>query len=54
MRKFTTLAMIGLLAACKPAADKAPAAPCRNHTAPPVPEAKADGPRCRDHRDQPR
>lgn len=42
MRKFTTLAMIGLLAACKPAADKVPAAP--EPTAPPVPEAKADGP----------
>lgn len=42
MRKFTTLAMIGLLAACKPAADKAPAD--ADPVAPPVPEAKIDGP----------
>jgi hypothetical protein len=42
MRKFTTLAMIGLLAACKPAADKAPAD--AETIAPPMPEAKADGP----------
>lgn len=42
MRKFTTLTMVALLAACKPAADKAPAAP--ETTAPPVPEVKADGP----------
>lgn len=42
MRKFITLAMIGLLAACKPAADKAPAD--AEPVAPTVPEAKADGP----------
>lgn len=42
MRKLTTLAMIGLLAACKPAADKAPAD--ADPVAPSVPEAKADGP----------
>jgi hypothetical protein len=42
MRKFTTLAMVALLAACKPAADKAPAAP--ETAAPPMPAAKADGP----------
>jgi hypothetical protein len=42
MRKFTTLAMIGLLAACKPAADKAPAD--AEPAAPPVPAAKANGP----------
>jgi len=44
MRKFTTLAMIGLLAACKPAADKAPADTDAAPVAPAVPEAKADGP----------
>lgn len=43
MRKWTTFAMIGLLAACKPAADKAPAD--ADPVAPPVPEAKADGPK---------
>ena len=42
MRKFTTLAMVALLAACKPAADKAPAD--AEPVAPSVPEAKADGP----------
>ncbi|MGR4891453.1 hypothetical protein ACIPPQ_10535 [Sphingopyxis sp. LARHCG72] len=42
MRKFITLAMIGLLAACKPAADKAPVD--ADPVAPAVPEAKADGP----------
>ena len=42
MRKFTTLAMIGLLAACKPATEKAPAD--ADPVAPPVPEAKLDGP----------
>ena len=42
MRKFVTLAMIGLLAACNPAADKAPVD--ADPVAPPVPEAKADGP----------
>ena len=42
MRTLTTLVLIGLLAACKPAADKAPAD--RDPVAPPVPEAKADGP----------
>jgi len=46
MRKFITLAMIGLLAACKPAADKAPAPDSSDAdpVAPPVPEAKNDGP----------
>lgn len=42
MRKLTTFAMIGLLAACKPAADKAPAE--ADPIAPAVPAAKADGP----------
>jgi hypothetical protein len=42
MRKLITLAMIGLLAACKPAPDKTPAA--TETAAPPVPAAKADGP----------
>lgn len=42
MRKFTILATAALLAACKPAADKAPAE--AEPAAPPVPEAKADGP----------
>ncbi len=42
MRKLTTLAMIGLLAACKPAAEKAPVD--ADPVAPAVPEAKADGP----------
>ena len=42
MRKFTTLAMVALLAACKPAADKAPVD--ADPVAPAVPEAKADGP----------
>ena len=42
MRKFMTFAMVALLAACKPAADKtsADAGP----VAPPVPAAKNDGP----------
>ncbi len=42
MHKFTTLAMVALLAACKPAAEKAPAD--AEPAAPPVPEAKNDGP----------
>lgn len=42
MRKFTTLALLTLLAACKPAADKAPAD--AEPAAPPVPAAKNDGP----------
>jgi hypothetical protein len=42
MRNMTALAMIGVLAACKPAPEKAPVA--TEATAPPVPEAKADGP----------
>ncbi|HMO76816.1 MAG TPA: hypothetical protein PKD48_15875, partial [Sphingopyxis sp.] len=40
MRKLTTLAMLALLAACKPAAD----GPSGGDGPPPVPEAKADGP----------
>ncbi len=46
MRKFTTLAMIGLLAACNPAADKAsvPDSSDADPVAPAVPEAKNDGP----------
>lgn len=42
MRKIGVLAMVTLLAACKPAADKAPAD--AEPAAPPVPAAKADGP----------
>lgn len=42
MRKWTTFAMLALLAACKPAADKAPAD--ADPVAPPVPAAKIDGP----------
>lgn len=42
MRRLTTLVLIGLLAACKPAADKAPAE--KEPAAPPMPAAKADGP----------
>jgi hypothetical protein len=42
MRKFTTLAMVALVAACKPAADKAPVD--ADPVAPAVPEAKLDGP----------
>ncbi len=42
MRKITTLVLVGLLAACKPAADKAPAE--AEPAAPPMPEARADGP----------
>lgn len=42
MRHLTTLVLVGLLAACKPAADKAPAE--AEPAAPPMPEAKADGP----------
>ncbi|MDK2760720.1 MAG: hypothetical protein KYX64_05115 [Sphingopyxis sp.] len=42
MRNFTALAMIGLLAACKPAAEKPPAD--ADPVAPAVPEAKNDGP----------
>ena len=42
MRNVITLVMIGLLAACKPAADKAPVD--ADPVAPAVPEAKADGP----------
>ena len=46
MRIFTTLAMIGLLAACKPAAEEAPTPDSSDAdpVAPAVPEAKADGP----------
>jgi hypothetical protein len=44
--KVSGLIMIGLLAACKPAADTAPAPDSSDAdpVAPPVPEAKADGP----------
>lgn len=46
MRRPTTLifngVLIGLLAACQPAADRAPAD--KEPAAPPIPEAKADGP----------
>src|SRR3546814_7420980 len=42
MRNFTTLAMIGLLAACKPAAEKPKAGDDSIPRA--VPEAKNDGP----------
>src|SRR3990167_451911 len=42
MRSMMTLAMVALLAACKPAPEKTPSA--SEITAPPVPEAKADGP----------
>ncbi|AJA10498.1 Conserved Putative secreted protein [Sphingopyxis fribergensis] len=42
MRKFTTLAMVAMLAACNPAADKAPVD--ADPVAPAMPEAKADGP----------
>lgn len=42
MRNMTALAMAALLAACKPAPEKAPAA--TEVAAPPVPAAKADGP----------
>lgn len=42
MRHLTTLVLVGLLAACQPAADKAPAE--AEPAAPPMPEAKADGP----------
>ncbi|MGQ2930000.1 MAG: hypothetical protein ACT6Q3_05955 [Sphingopyxis sp.] len=42
MRNVSTLVMIGMLAACKPAADKAPVD--ADPVAPAVPEAKADGP----------
>lgn len=42
MRHLTSLALIGLLAACKPAADSVPAE--KEPAALPVPEAKADGP----------
>ena len=43
MRAWTGLVMLGLLAACKPA-DKPPADDTAVPSAPPVPEAKADGP----------
>ncbi|WP_374393576.1 hypothetical protein [Sphingopyxis sp.] len=43
MRAWTGLVMLGLLAACKPA-DKHPADETAVPSAPPVPEAKADGP----------
>lgn len=43
MRAWTGLVMLGLLAACKPA-DKSPADETAVPSAPPVPEAKADGP----------
>jgi len=42
MRKVVALAIVAVLAACKPAPEKTPAA--TETTAPPVPEAKADGP----------
>ncbi|MBN8843677.1 MAG: hypothetical protein J0H88_10555 [Sphingomonadales bacterium] len=42
-RKLATLALVAMLAACKPAADK-PAAGEDTVDAPPMPEAKADGP----------
>ncbi|WP_137754307.1 hypothetical protein [Sphingopyxis sp. L1A2A] len=42
MRNITTLALVALLAACKPAPEKTPAA--TEVSAPPVPAAKADGP----------
>ncbi|WP_439566732.1 hypothetical protein [Sphingopyxis sp.] len=42
MRKLMVVAMVTLLAACKPAPDKTPAA--TEGAAPPVPVAKADGP----------
>lgn len=42
MRILATLVLTGLLAACKPATDKAPAD--AEPAAPPVPAAKADGP----------
>lgn len=46
MRKWTTFAMLALLAACKPAADKVPAPDSSgaDPVAPAVPEAKNDGP----------
>src|SRR3546814_20695097 len=46
MRIFTTRAMIGRLAACKPAAEEAPTPDSSDAdpVAPAVPEAKADGP----------
>lgn len=43
MRKLAMLTLFALLAACKPAADK-PAAVDDTVDAPPMPEAKADGP----------
>jgi hypothetical protein len=43
MRKLAVLALMAMLAACKPAADKA-AAGEDTVDAPPMPEAKADGP----------
>jgi hypothetical protein len=43
MRAWTGLVMLGLLAACKPA-DKPPTDETAVPSAPPVPEAKADGP----------
>lgn len=43
MRAWTGLVMLGLLAACTPA-DKPPADETAVPSAPPVPEAKADGP----------
>ena len=43
MRAWTGWVMLGLLAACKPA-DKTPADDTAVPSAPPVPEAKADGP----------
>ena len=42
MRNMMALAMVALLAACKPAAEKAPAP--AEVSAPPVPDTKADGP----------
>jgi hypothetical protein len=44
MRRLTTIAVLALLAACKPAADTPAADDNAVPTAPEVPEAKADGP----------
>jgi hypothetical protein len=44
MRRLTTIALLALLAACKPAADTPTADESAVPTAPEMPEAKADGP----------
>jgi hypothetical protein len=44
MRRLTTIAVLAMLAACKPAADTPAADDNAVPTAPEVPEAKADGP----------